>query len=447
MVSRIVARSRLRGLARNSGVFHVASASAAEDSEQYFQMARLRSVFSIETATGSDLDERAREIMPAVLRRRAPLRATTNQLFTRVGTTGTTIIPTGSQVGAEDAEGVIIFRTTAPGSITPGNTVSAPIPVVAQLAGVRGNVDAGAISRLLSRIPGVVSTTNAAVVITGQSRESDQSFRARLRSFIQSLSRGTPTAIESFSASVQTPDGRRVLHAKVVEPILPNGTTTVYIDNGTGATDVLDITYQSADDTVLTAVGGEIEVFSTLNPIRNFIEVRVNNALQVQDVDFSLDVTRGRVRFSSASYPLGLTTGDVVTMRYVSYGGLIEAVNEVVNGNPSDAIRFPGVRAAGIQTFVLPAIAVPQTLQGVISARDGYNVVTLAALVASTIQEYINSLGIGAPVIVAEIVERAMGVPGMYNFKILSLTGGAAIDQVVQAYQVPRIQSSDISLI
>ena len=59
MVARVVARSRLVGVTRNSTVFHVMAGSAEEDAEQYFEMSRLRAVFSIDKATGSDLDERA----------------------------------------------------------------------------------------------------------------------------------------------------------------------------------------------------------------------------------------------------------------------------------------------------------------------------------------------------------------------------------------------------
>lgn len=65
MVARVVARSKLAGLTRNSVVFHVLAGAANEDAEQYVQLARLRNVFAIDKATGSDLDERAKEVLPS----------------------------------------------------------------------------------------------------------------------------------------------------------------------------------------------------------------------------------------------------------------------------------------------------------------------------------------------------------------------------------------------
>lgn len=88
MVARVVARSKLTGLTRNSVVYHVLAAATNEDADQYVQMARLREVFSIDTATGSDLDERAKEIQPGTLTRYPALSSSGTVIFSRPGTSG-----------------------------------------------------------------------------------------------------------------------------------------------------------------------------------------------------------------------------------------------------------------------------------------------------------------------------------------------------------------------
>lgn len=449
MIARVVARSPLTGLSENSATLQVLAAAAAEDAEQYFQMARLRDLFAIDRATGSDLDERAAEVLPGTLTRLQPLGATTTVEFSRPGTTGTIPIPAGTVVAAEDAEGDIRYRTTASGSILNGSSVSALIPVSALTRGTRGNVAAGEINKLISRIAGITGVTNPTALSNGRDRESDEDFRARLKAFVQALSRGTVTALESFAANVILSDGRRVLFSNVVEPPTPDGTITLYIDDGTGQTDEFTDVFVGADDTIESAAtGGEREVFSSLKPIRDFIEFRVNAVLQTEGVDFTLNRALGKFVLSTSSFPTGLAPGDVVTARYRAYSGLIAQTQRVIDGDPANPLAFPGVRAAGVLVFVLPAQAVFQTLDGVITVQDGFDSTTVAFRVREAIQGYINSLNIGEPVIVAEIIERAMGVTGMFNFRINDLSGSTpATDQIILDTQVARITSGDITLI
>jgi len=50
--------------------------------------------------------------------------------------------------------------------------------------------------------------------------------------------------------------------------------------------------------------------------------------------------------------------------------------------------------------------------------RDGYNQATVATNVKTALAAYVNALGIGNDVVFAEMVERAMGVEGMYDIVI-----------------------------
>lgn len=454
MVARVIARSKLVKLTRNSVVFHVLAAAANEDAEQYVQMARLRNLFSIDRARGSDLDERAKEILPGTISRRGALFASGDVTFSRPGTTGTISIPAGSQVAAEDADGKILFRTVASASINDGNTDSGPVGVVATVAGSRHNVAAGAINQLVSRISGVTSVTNGAAFENGRDRESDESFRSRLKSFVQAISRGTPRSLIGFAVNVILADGRRVLFAAVDEPIVPDGTVDLVIDDGTGNTEEFDDTFIGSSDTFLTsATGGEKNIFTSERPIRDDgsfaleIDTGSGYVTQVRGTDFELNPAIGQIELSNASWPTGLPVGASARANYRYYTGLIRETQRVLDGDPANPLRYSGVRAAGVQVHVVAADPVFQSVTGQISVLPDFDPTVVLNNVEAAILDYINSLGIGENVIAAEIIERAMGVTGMFNFKLTDLTGSSpAADQVILETQVARITSASITL-
>jgi len=450
MVARVVARSRLVGLTRNSAVFHILAAAANEDAELYFQMTRLRDLFSIDRATGSDLDERAAEIQPAFVVRRQALAAFGEVTFSRPGIIGVVAIPIGSIVAAQDSEGQVKFRTTAAGSILAGFTTSAPVSVVAVAGGSRGNVAAGAIVQFVTRIAGVTGVTNALSFNNGRDRESDANFRARLKAFVQSITRGTVTALEGFAKNVILADGRRVLFAHVREPVIPNGQVELFIDDGTGSVEEFSSDFIGADDTlVAAALGGETQFFTAQKPIRDdgSFSLEINAIVQTRNVDYVLNPANGQINLDPGVYPVGLTAGDVVTANYRYYTGLIQETQRVIDGDPTTPLTRPGVRAAGILVFVLPPQTVLQSIDAAISVQSGFDTTVVGNQVRSALQDYINSLDIGEDVIVAELIERAMGVTGMFNFKLNDLTGSSpAADQIILDNQVARIIDASITL-
>lgn len=446
MIARVIARSGLKGLVRNSVVFHLLAAAADEDALQYFEMAKLRLLFSIDSATGSDLDERAAEIAPGTIKRRESLFASGETTLGRTGTTGILTIPAGTLVGAEDEDGQISYRTTVSTDIIDTTDTVTGVPVVALEAGARGNAVALTVVQLLTRVPGLVSVVNPSDFVNGQDREDDESFRARLKLYVQALSRGTVTAIESFALGVQLVDGRRVLFAHVVEPITPSGTYEVYIDDGTGNVDEFEETFLASDDTLINpALGGEINLFTTQKPIRELstaLTAEKNAVPLVRGVDYELNVANGQLELAVA-----LVAGDVVTARYSNFSGLIQETQRVIDGDRSTLLTHPGVRAAGTRAIVMePGVAI-QTLAANVSVRADFDVEIVIEEVVAVLQAYINGLDIGQSVIAAEIIERAMKVDGMFNFQISELSGTfPAVDQFILPNQVARIVSANLQI-
>lgn len=446
MTARVVARSQLQGLFRNSALFHILAAAANEAAEVYVQLARMRSLFSIDKATGSDLDERATEIVGNTIARRGSLYASGTVVFSRVGTTGTVTIPAGTLVAANDAQGLVRFRTTAAGSITPGNTASAAVAIISTEAGIRGNVEADTIVRFVSRVAGVTGVTNTARLSNGRDRESDRAFRGRLKDYVQALSRGTVSALEGFARNVVMSDGRRVVFAHVVERAVPNGIVTLYIDDGTGAVESYDSGYLTSPDGMLpSAVGGETNLYTTEHPIRDdgsFV-FRINNVEQVRGTDYNLNPALGQIELLSA-----LVAADACEAEYRYYTGLIQQTQRIIDGDAAVPLAFPGVRPAGQQVRVQAPQTVQQSVEAQISIASDYDTTVVISEVESVIQEYINGLDIGAAVISAEIVQLAMNVNGVLNFRITDLTGSAppVADQVILPNQVARINSASITV-
>lgn len=455
MVARVIARSELVGIERDSINFHVIAAASNEDAEQYVQMARLRQLFNIDIATGSDLDERAKEILPGIIFRRLALPSSGDVVFSRPGTAGIIAIPAGTIVAASDEDGQIKFRTTSAGTIDAGFTDSSPISVVATTNGIRGNVPASpspdSINQFVSRIAGVTAVANPSAFGNGQDRESDTNFRARIKAFVQAISRGTPIALEGFARNVILRDGRRVLFASVDEPIIPNGMVDLYIDDGTGFIEETDSTFITSLDTLVSpAVGGEKNLFTTQRPVKDdgSFALFVNAALQTRGTDYELNAPLGQVELSTASFPTGLTVSDIVTANYRNFIGLIQETQRIIDGDPTDPARVPGVRAAGVQVFVLPPITVLQSLIAQVSVLPDFDPAEVISLVQTEVQDYVNTLNIGADVIVAALVERAMAVTGMFDFRIDDLTGSGTggTNQIILDNQVARISSGSITL-
>lgn len=445
MIARVVARSTLVGLRRNSVIFHLLAAAADEDAEQYFQIANLRKLFSIYNATGSDLDERATEITPNTISRRGAQFASGDVIFYRNGTVGTLTIPAGTLVAAEDAQGTIRFRTTATASITPGNDSVGGVGVVAVEAGARGSVAENQIRQLVSRVVGLTGVDNPNRFDNGADRESDAEFVGRLQLHVQSLSRGTVAAIRSFALNAQLNDGRRALFAQVIEPAVPDCRFDVVIDDGTGTAEEYEAVFLGTDDVILNpAIGGEVQVATTNRPIRDdgsFL-FKINGVTQTRGVDYELNAPRGIVELTAPLAP-----GDDVRARYRNYTGLIQEVQRVVDGDPGAPLVYPGVRAGGVLATVRAATAQWQTLTASISVQNDFDVETVSDEVKAEIARYVNGLDIGADLIVAELIERAMSVSGMFNFQIVDLTGTfPAVDQVILPDQVARITSADIEL-
>ena len=130
---------------------------------------------------------------------------------------------TNAQIDYEISDDQVLFA---------GESTLSNIGVRAVESGTLGNVGAQTIN--IIDIVGL-RVNNPSAFTTGQDIETDDSLRDRIRSTIQSLSRGTQQAIlNAIVGLVDTESSKRVVSANVILPQASAETVKVFIDDGTG---------------------------------------------------------------------------------------------------------------------------------------------------------------------------------------------------------------------
>lgn len=119
--------------------------------------------------------------------RQAATQSSGSERFSGVGAT---VIPLGAQVSTPEG---LLFQTTVADVIGGGGYVDVPIRSVG--FGEDYNVSGGAISNLVSSIPGCSSVVNQAGLVGGAEKETDAVYRLRIKGALEGLGKGTLLAI------------------------------------------------------------------------------------------------------------------------------------------------------------------------------------------------------------------------------------------------------------
>lgn len=163
------------------------------------------------TSNGSDLDSWMADF--GITRLQAVF-TSGNVTFTRFTAKGPASIPVGSQVQTADgAQTYIVYgdagnpaysqSPTFAGYVMDSTTTSLTVPVIAKVAGRAGNVPKETVTVIYQAIPGVDRVENQDAIMHGVDAETDAALRARFVLYINSLSKGTKSAIEAAIAGVQ----------------------------------------------------------------------------------------------------------------------------------------------------------------------------------------------------------------------------------------------------
>ena len=121
LVSRVVARTDLTDTAVGGFVHTILAAVARELDDLGFQLVNLQRLWDLDTASGEDLDERAKDVNPDEMTRAGATKAAGSVTFGRANTVGAAAVAAGTLVrvpaGAE-------FALTIAATFADGDAVS-----------------------------------------------------------------------------------------------------------------------------------------------------------------------------------------------------------------------------------------------------------------------------------------------------------------------------------
>jgi uncharacterized phage protein gp47/JayE len=205
-------------------------------------------------------------------------------------------IPIGTEVyvPATDLSAKISFVTKESADILDGESEVTDVLVACSVAGSSGNVTIGAISGITSPPIATITVSNDTSFVNAEDDESDQELRDRIRSTIQSLSRGTKEAILSRIARISSAaDHKSVVSSSYVEATELDKPSYVYIDDGTGFEP--SWSGQGYEDVIVEAAGTEKFLSLDVFPIMKASLVTANGEPYALIAGSSLTVWVGDV--------------------------------------------------------------------------------------------------------------------------------------------------------
>ena len=103
---------------------------------------------------------------------------------------------------------------------------------------------------------------------------------------------------------------------------------------------------------------------------------------------------------------------------------LVTEAQKIIDGyRTADNVLVPGWKAAGVICVVKKAVTTPVATTATITLLPGGDVVATKTVAEEVIDSYIASLEIGEKLIFNVLVERLMGLPGVYNVAISAPSG------------------------
>ena len=467
LTGRLVARTELSDTEIGGIAATIINAVAREFDDLHYQMTNLQLVWDIDTASGEDLDERARDVSPDEVTRLGKTTASGTLSFHRTDTTNQVTIPAGTVAKTSDG---VEYATAATTTINAGDTSRMGVTAVAVVGGVEGNItdiglrkgDPGGptgVSLLSGAVAGVEEVNNDSPFTGGQDEETDAQLRERIKLYLRSLPRGTPDALRSAVLGASLTGFGRIVTAEVVEEPEPKlGHVTVYVDDGAGT---IEHSATVVDEQLIgSATGGE-KRFKVANwPIVADSDVQVvklpagggSPVGLTEGADFTMHRPTGQLTLTTA-----LATGDSLRMRdqlaanpsqpgYQHYTGLIQKAQQIIEG--SGKANDPGYRAAGVSVTVLSPTVFFQTVNATVVVETGFDLITVTTGVKSAIQTYINSLPINGDVIATELIYAAQTVGGVVDITFQDSSGLTIplTNTIIGEGEIARALSSSISV-
>lgn len=281
---------------------------------------------------------------------------------------GARTVTAGSIVYApeSDLSPRVEFTLDANATILDGERIVEEVAVTAITPGSEANVPVGAITNFDSPPFSTAYVENPARVTNGADTETDQELRDRIKSHIQSLSRGTGTSIiNSVLDITSTQDNKRVVSASLVEPTIPADVVKLYIDDGTGF--VSSYSHIGIETIVASATGGE--KFLNVNNVpvvKAFVETQNEepfNLIGGETLFVDINGVVETITFASSDFTSpGAASAQEIMRKINQVGSLIESrkssdgkkVKIFARKNFDEQIRITGGTANAVNKLNFP---------------------------------------------------------------------------------------------
>jgi uncharacterized phage protein gp47/JayE len=236
---------------------------------------------------------------------------------------------------ADTANTTGFWNSTAQAYQISGSTASMNVLVQAVNYGTQGNVLAGAISLLSSSIPGIDYCLNAAAFTNALNAESDAAFRTRFALYINTRSLTTALAVQYAATSVQ-----QGVSCDVVAGAPGTGSSTVYVDDGSGATPSGTIAQILTAVNAVRAVGTNLYVLQAPVTSASINIAFTSQAGYVHATQIALINTAVTALIGALTVGQTLSYSSLAAAVY-GVGGVLSTQTLTINGSAADLA--PGV--------------------------------------------------------------------------------------------------------
>lgn len=438
LIGYLVATTPLKNWRPGSVIAQIVGAIADEIATLETAIMRMRDSQYVATAPERDLEALAIEYTGAG--RRGPSKATGGGVqFTRDDpNAGDLFIPSGTVVARGDG---FEYETLADVTIAQGETTSQPVDVVARIAGVEGNCDAGAIIKVVDGPQGITSVTNTTAVSGGEDIESLAALRQRVQQARIGRQAATVQGIMNRVFEVEDDTYGRVAYAVFSERA--SAEPTIYISDQAGGLDVR-ATAPAGEVLIEAATSGETVLYLKNWPVVSKHEVpyliaRSPDGTQTQTIKCHLIAPWGAVYLDEAA-PLGWSIETALDYEY--YVGLVAVVQKAIDGRDVDQLP---VVPPGVIVTVRPATRTLVSLSAHLVFSTGTAPDTTLEDIKRTLPEQLNDRGIGEPLRIAEVVAALMGYPHVENVKDVRLQGNQK-DKSAMENEILRVDGANVSL-
>lgn len=285
MINRVATSTTISDYTPGSNIRTILESVAIFIEYLQFLVEQAYRAFYIDTATGLDLDERIQDF--GMERKGTAFAGGVIKLMRDTPATSTFIVSQGSQFATQpDVFGNTISYeldndvTFVSGSIEASGTITCLI------AGIEGNVSSGAITNIVSSVPGVDSVTNPIPLVDGATAETDEQLRKRVPLFLNALKRANESAIKSAVFEVQG-----ITLVKTAENNPLPGYITVYVSTESGllSEEQVDEVTRKAEEAAAFGIKVTIVV-----PTVEYIKIELD--AEIDDVNYDVELLKTDMR-------------------------------------------------------------------------------------------------------------------------------------------------------